>query len=258
MLKKIIFLFLFLTLFIRFLYAQGNKWQEFRSEHFIIYYKEAPMNFIQHVSDRAEGYYNKIADELGFTRYNFWLWENRAKIYIYNNIKDYQAATGQPDWSYGSVSPEAKIINSFVYEKDFFDTILPHELGHIIFREFVGFNNSAVPKWLEEGIASYQEKNKYIVADQIVKTALKDGTFLNIEQLALFSPAIQGKKTVEIFYAESISIVRYLIREFGRDNFTLFCQALRDKKDLTRAIASVYSFSNINELGVAWQKYLNK
>lgn len=258
MLRRTVFFLLFYLSLNSYIHAQADKWQEYKSEHFIVYYKEAPADFIQQVADKAEGYYNKIADELGFTRYNFWLWENRAKIYIYNNIQDYQAATGQPEWSYGSVMPDTKVINSFPYEQNFFDSILPHELGHIIFREFVGFSNSAIPKWLEEGVASYQEKTRYALADGIVRGALKNSAFLSIQQLSDFRPRLGDKDTVKIFYAESISIVNYLIKEFGKDNFTLFCQALRDKKDLNRAIASVYPFSNVNDLESAWLKYLNK
>lgn len=65
-------------------------------------------------------------------------------------------------------------------------------------------------------------------------------------------------KLVQLFYAEAFSIVDFLIKEFGKDKFVLFCQNLRDKMGLERAIAATYPFSSIQELGLAWQKFLEE
>ena len=120
-----------------------ENWNTSKSSHFIVSFKNAPEKFIEELIDQAEGYYDKIADNLGFTRFNFWLWDNRAKIYIYDNAEDYRASTKQPAWSVGSARVQEKLIYSFPYAQGFFETVLPHELGHIIFREFVGSDNPA-------------------------------------------------------------------------------------------------------------------
>jgi hypothetical protein len=255
--KKIV-LYL-ITLFTPFcvLAAPNDNWQTTKSTHFIVYYKNAPEDFLEQVKERSENYYDKIADDLGFRRYNFWLWDNRAKIYIYDNVGDYQAATGQPSWSAGCAIVREKVIHTFPFAKGFFNTILPHELGHIIFREFVGFDNFAVPLWLEEGVASYQENIRFFTANKLVQDAIGKGNFIGIEGLASFNPQLtQDSTSVNLFYAEAVSIVDFLIKDFGKDNFVLFCQNLRDKGDLERAIASSYPFANTSELSLAWQKHL--
>ncbi len=239
--------------------AADDNWHITKSTHFIVYYKNAPENFIKELIDKSEDYYNKIASDLGFTRYNFWLWDNRAKIYIHDNAADYQAATGQPKWSAGSAMPGQKIIRTFPYAQGFFEKTLPHEMGHIIFREFVGFNNPAVPLWLDEGVASYQEKLTYSRANTFLRKALEKGVFLPLERLSDFNPHLTlADESAELFYAESFSVIDFLIKEFGKDKFVSFCQDLRDKKDLERAMASSYAFSNIRELDEAWEKYLKK
>jgi hypothetical protein len=88
----IIFVFSFGPVFA----GASDEWKQEKSTHFIVCYKNAPEQFIKNLTDRAEEYYNKIADDLGFRRFNFWLWDNRAKIYIHDNKEAYQAATGQP------------------------------------------------------------------------------------------------------------------------------------------------------------------
>lgn len=258
--KKTIIASIIVLLFAQHIFAQdAAKWKESRSTHFIVYYNNAQESFVNRIIERSEDYYNKIADALGFRRYDFWLWDKRAKIYVYDDAQKYQFFTGQPSWSAGAAISAEKIIYTFPNEAKFMETILPHELGHIIFREFVGFNNSAIPLWLDEGVASYQEADKRQTAMMLVKQAARGGNLIGIDGLGSFSLfSAQSAESVSLFYAESLSIVDYLIKRFGSDRFVLFCQVLRDKKDLNEALRYTYSFGSIKEFDAAWQKYIKE
>lgn len=247
------FLFLRLSLAL----AATDDWSVAKSTHFIVYYKNAPTDFIEQLMEKSEYYYDKIADDLGFRRFDFWLWDNRARIYIHDDARSYQAATNQPSWSSGCAIIQEKIIHSFPYAKGFFETTLPHEMGHIIFREFVGFYNPAVPSWLDEGVASYQEDQIYSGAHRVVRDAASANKLIDLESLSRMDPhLISDNISVILFYSEAVSIIDYLVKEFGKDNFILFCQNLRDKQDLERAISYVYPFRDIRQLDQAWQEYL--
>jgi hypothetical protein len=236
-----------------------EEWQQLKSDHFIIFYKSTPEDFAKKVADAAESYYNKIAEDLGFSRFNFWLWDNRAKIYIHDSAEDFRRSTGQPGWSGGYAVPAKKLIHTFPGAKDFFETVLAHEMGHIIFREFVGFNNPSVPTWLEEGVASFQEREKSEFSVEVVRQALAQGSFKNLGTLNGLRPlAMNNEKEINLFYAESISVVEYLINYFGREKFVYFCQNLRDKNNLQAAMSSAYPFENLDELSAAWQKSLGQ
>lgn len=258
--KRFIFIAcIFHLSFLTVLSAKTDDWNVKKSMHFIVYYKNAQEHFLERLIEKAENYYDAIADNLGFRRFNFWLWDNRAKIYIYDNALSYQAETGQPSWSAGCAAVRDKIIKTFPDAAGFLDTTLPHEMGHIIFREFVGFDNYAVPIWLDEGVACYQEKLQRSTANRIVKEAIGKGTLMDLEKLSNFNPqSFTEAELVNLFYAESSSIIDFLIKEFGSDNFVLFCQNLRDKKDIDRALRSAYPFSDVEGLGKAWQKYLTE
>jgi hypothetical protein len=234
-------------------------WQDAKSTHFIVYYKNAPREFIDQLLDKAESYYNEIAASLGFNRYNFWLWDNRAKIYIYDGASDYRAATSQPGWSGGSAIIAEKVIHAYPGARNFLEEALPHEMGHIIFREFVGFHNSAVPLWLDEGVASYQQRSNSHFTSTLLQEAMKKGTFIKLQDLSGFNlNQVSDVALVQLFYSEAFSVVNFLVKEFGKDKFVLFCQTLRDKASLERAIASVYPFSNLTELNNAWERELKK
>lgn len=252
---------LYLTISFGFLctnYCAGQtEWKIEKSSHFIVYYKQAPEDFIKRVISSSEDYYQKIASDLGFNRFNFWLWDERSKIYIYNDALDYQLATGQPDWSGGNASVRDKVISSFPYARDFFETVLAHEMGHIIFREFVGFDNYAVPLWLDEGVASYQEKSKYGQADILVRKAIESGKFIPLERLPQHGGQFSmPANTAGLFYAESFSAVDFLIKKFGKDKFVNFCRGLRDKRNFDSALASSYPFNYTGQMQQAWKEYL--
>lgn len=254
-------IFIFLALFpCRIQAVQETKpWKVTKSTHFIVHYHNAEDKFLDDLIDRAEDLYNKIADNLGFRRFNFWLWDNRARIYIYDDAKSFQESTGQPAWSAGCAMIKEKKISTYVNAQSFFTTVLPHELGHIIFREFVGFDNYAIPLWLDEGVACQQENFRKITAYGIVEAALKEGAIMGIEQLCAFNPAKEPDTgRINLFYAQSVFIVDYLVREFGSDSFVSFCQKLRDKKDLQVALRSTYPFSSLKELEKGWLNYLER
>lgn len=252
-------LFLMLTMVLQ-AHADENteKWNEFKKQHFIIYYQNAPTSFVEAVEESAERYYSRICSDIGFHRYDSWTFDDRASIYIYDNAEHYKTS-GAAEWSHGIASPKNKVIHTFPTAHGFFDSTLPHELGHIIFREYIGYK-TIIPIWFEEGIAMYQEQAKRWGAHDIVKTAIENGDFMSLTELSAMK---LGKGTqqnmVNLFYAESASIVNYMITELGEYRFKNFCRKLEEGSSFEWALETVYvRFKNIEELNKSWEKFLNK
>ena len=239
-------------------FAQNQPWKVFKSTHFLIFYKNANESILNEFSQRAEENYSKITDDLGFNRFDFWTWDNRAKIYLFDNQKDYIDATDDPDWAAGRAQFSNKQIQTFITTRGFLDNVLPHEMAHIIFREMVGFNNSGIPLWLEEGVATYQEQNSSFNNTNLANI-IKQGNFIDLDSLSRLDISSQkDKEKVELFYAESYSLVRYLIAVYGKDKFVFFCQNLRDKRNITRALVSAYSFKDLQDFENSWKEYILK
>jgi len=247
-----------LSLFIPFFpIAEAQDWDVFKSTHFLVYYNKAGQDSLERMTQRAEECYTAITEGLGFTRFNFWTWDDRAKIYLFDNQEGYMKATGTPAWSGGQVVAFSKVIRTFVTAPDFLDNVLPHEMGHIIFREMVGFYNPSVPLWLEEGVASYQERKRTPGIKKYLSGQIQNGSFMGLNDLERFDLVnSKDREKVELFYLESYSLLDYLISEFGKDRFVLFCQNLRDYKDLRRALALTYSFGGREELESSWKAYI--
>ncbi len=241
--------------------SQGfsQEWKTHQGRHFIVYYKQAPQDFVKNVEQMAESYYDEISDNFRFTRDKAWSQDERAKIYIYNDANDYVKNAKQAHWSHGAASPHDKTIRTFPAAHGFFDSTLPHELGHIIFHECVGFKSN-VPNWFEEGVAMYQEKAKRWGAHHAVKKALENKSFKSLAELSsttLYSNS--DPKLVEIFYAESASVVYFMISEFGNYRFFNLCHKLEEGMPFNKALEAAYGrFKNVDELNRAWVKYLKE
>jgi len=257
-------IFIFLTIFAisissGYCAQPGEKWQEYLTTHFIVYYKDAPLDFIKNVEEAAERYYTEITDNLGFARMSSWCWDNRGKIYIYSDNQEYLNASHHASWSSGTAVMREKIIRTFPQMHGFFDTVLPHELGHIIFREFVGFHGN-IPLWLDEGVAMYQEKAKRWGVNRIVKQAIEEKKFIPLNELTRKQVSSEAsRESVELFYAESASVVYYLITEFGKYRFAEFCRRLKEMHMFDSALEAAYArFRNTDDLNKAWLESLQR
>ena len=248
------FIILFLPLII---FAQDQTWQVAKSTHFNIFYKNAPEDAVNELIQKSEECYDSIANEFGFNRFNFWTWDNRAKIYLFDSQQDYNKVTQGFDWSAGQVMVSGNLIQSYVGASGFLQNILPHELAHIIFMEMVGFNNPAVPLWLQEGVATYQEKDIHAIRGNLAEK-IRQGNYFDLNALNGFKIRSSTEEKVKLFYEESYSLVNYLVTGFGKEAFVMFCQNLRDSRNLASALTKTYSFNNLKDFEESWKKYLSE
>jgi len=238
--------------------ALAEDWRELKGEHFLIYYIQ-DRGFAKKVLSRAEKYYDKIASDLGYSRYdNFWSWENRVKIYIYGSQEDFLSASGiELEWPMGMADYKKKEIRSFRWSEGFLDSLLPHEMTHLIFRDFVGFTGE-IPLWLDEGVAQWEEKGRKKEAKRIVRGLIGDGKYIPLS--ALMSMDIRKEPDAEVsykFYAQSVSLVAFFCEKYGSSKFRLFCRQLRDGKTMDEALSHIYvnSINDTEELEKKWLEY---
>ncbi len=239
--------------------TDASLWNIEKSEHFIVYYQDTPLEYVNKLIDRAEYFYNSIVDALGFTRFdNFWTWDNRCKIYIYPSQEAYEKNTGQPHWSEASVNVRDKIINTYFQEQDFYESLLPHELGHVVFRQYVGVNIH-LPLWLDEGVACMQEQSRSRRL-ALARKLLGSNAFIPLDKLMGQGGGMRLRDIISPgpFYAESLSLVDFLLSEYGKEKFVDYCRELKDHKtNWLDSLLSNYDFKDIADMDQKWMDYLN-
>jgi hypothetical protein len=261
--------------------VNAEDWLESKGEHFIVYYKNDD-KFAKDVLDKSEVYYRNIASGIGYPRYSdFWLWDKRAKIYIYPDHKAFLRATGQPAWSHGEADYKEKKISSYVWSRGFVESLLPHEIAHLVFRDFIGFEGQ-VPLWIDEGVAQWAEEAKREHLKSLARELFKNDLLMTIKELmntnlkyiklkdVVYMRAVitkggedgvafmTGEKLVDNYYIEGFSLVNFLIEKYGAERFARFCRELRDGSMLEGALKSVYpsEIGSFKDLEKAWRLYL--
>ncbi|HTL48646.1 MAG TPA: peptidase MA family metallohydrolase [Verrucomicrobiae bacterium] len=216
-------------------------WQEIKSDHFIVYSATGERTFMDQVAAKSELYYDAIANWLGYARRDgFWTWDGRCKIYVYGSREHYLGETGQAAWSNGAAVLERRMILSFQEAPGFLDSVLPHELAHLIFRDFVG-GKGRIPLWLDEGVAMAQEKDKRKEFDVWIAKMIAEKKWIPMETFMKVGNLQEtpGDEAV-MFYAQAQSVVRFLLEGYGSERFAGFCRSLRDGDTPQDALAKNY------------------
>jgi hypothetical protein len=233
-------------------------WDVLKGKHFVVYHHQQS-DFAEKVLQHAEDYYGSIASDLGFKRHDdFWTWDNRVAIRIYSSRRDFMRATGAPKWAAGKASYTSKEISTFNGSGDFLGFVLPHELTHLIFRDFVGFTGE-IPLWLDEGVAQWEEMSgKRTPREHVMRPDIRKRLMSLSALTRLDAETVRKEKLERQFYAQSASVVGYMIEKHSSDRFRKFCGQLRDGKELDEALRFTYpeEMRNIEDLEQAWKEYL--
>jgi len=240
-------------------------WLKFEGDHFVVLCPPGIDEDEAHaVLDHAEDYYNDIADDIGYTRYqNFWTWGNRVKIIIFGDKDTYVRQTGQPPWSGGFASMyselfKSRIIVSYAGQPNFIEVILPHEITHLILHDFIGFDRP-IPRFFDEGVAQLEQKDDSLNHMDAMAHLIVGGRIIPLQELLQFDLVAHKNdaESVSIFYVESLYIVDFLVKTYGKDAFKELCRHLRDGDGFEEALKSSYypTIDSMQALQDKWFEY---
>jgi len=240
-------------------------WEQTKGKHFIIYYQNAKSErWAKRVLRKAERYYERIADNIGYARYkNFWTWDDRVKIFVFPDQGSFMKYTGAPAWSIGGAIRDRHSLNkrqiiTFRQESGFLDGVLPHEISHLMIRDFIGVDKT-IPMWFDEGVAQLQEEQKVRQANGYMRSLVQRDMYLPLNTLNTYDVRSEvNPHAVALFYAQSVSIVNFLIKKHGVQKFSNLCSLMREGKPFHKALSQAYtnSISDLNDLEKKWLRYM--
>jgi hypothetical protein len=110
-------------------------------------------------------------------------------------------------------------------DSDWFDSVVTHELTHMVFADASANPYHAPPRWLNEGLAVYLSDG-YGVGDRAqVADAAGSGRLIPLSGLADLFPS--GFDRNSLAYAESVSAVDHLIDAYGEDTLARLITSYR-------------------------------
>jgi hypothetical protein len=180
-----------------------------------------------------------------------------VRIYVYANNRDMRSAlqANEVEWVGGQANTQLGIIVAAIEPGDTSEVrrIIPHELSHQVFHQAVDNPYGGDPLWLNEGLAVYSQETADPGFDELVDNAAREGRLVPLEALAASFPA--DPDLAYQSYAQSRSMVEYIIDTYGTEKMQALLAAFREATPVETALQEVLGVG-VDELDTAWRATL--
>lgn len=225
-------------------------WRSITSGEITLRWYEGNSSFAQQLIDAADDAVYRLSAEFGVSL------EQDIRFYIYADAWDLQSSLVYPDeWTGGVAYPDYGVIMIGIETAnlDWGERTVAHEMGHLVIGELVYGPFGWLPTWLDEGIAMNAEGELSDNFRYRLDSAISDNTLFSVRSIASSFPSDSDE--AYLCYAESHSVVKYLVDKYGSGSFMdlleLFKQGIADDD----ALLLVYGF-NTDGLNEEWRASL--
>jgi hypothetical protein len=185
-------------------------------------------------------------------------WEPSCQIVLHADGREYSQATGQSAASPGHSRIESdtgRVVSRRIHLRcdhpGMLTGVLPHETTHVVLAG--NFGKYAVPRWADEGMAVLSEPEEKVTGHRKnLARCRQTGQLFAVRELMQMDDYPQARR-VGAFYAQSVSLVDFLVKERGSVAFAQFLRdALRDGYET--ALEKHYNYRGFEELEARWKK----
>ena len=207
------------------------------STHFTVKFDgEADQSTWTVVLEILEEAYREIGQTFGH-------FPSKAIVVVLHARSTFQSETGSPMWADGLFDPVLGRIQvpaqDALADRAWLTRVLRHEFVHALLHDQFGPAGSAIPTWLNEGLAMELSGDHWSDLDQLMK-----------QDFALIPlPALEGawgglsSDAATVAYLESNSAVHYLIDRFGMHRMQELLAHVKARQTLSAAMQSQLSLS---------------
>lgn len=188
-------------------------WSTLENERVALFWYEGDDGFGQALFDRANDALDTLEQDFGAAI------ENQIKIFIYGNQQDLLNAirAGSQEWTGGQAFTEYGVVVIGVRpgQLEWGLNAMTHEMSHLVIHQVTDNPFSDLPRWLDEGIAVYNENRNELDDDfrPIFERAVDDNELMTLRTLSSPFPADPVKANLS--YGQSGAVVRFMIDTYG-------------------------------------------
>ncbi|HSD84355.1 MAG TPA: peptidase MA family metallohydrolase [Anaerolineae bacterium] len=180
-------------------------------------------------------------------------------VYIYASLDDLRSAVelAGREWLGGQARPELGVVLVAIPPGDSarlqMRRDIPHELTHLMTFVAASPNYDAVPRWLDEGLATLNEGEPNSTQIVVVQDALARSQLIPIASLCGAFPT--DASAALLAYGQSRSLVQQIINEYGSAGIQALLAAYRDGASCDGGVERALSISLI-ALELKWRTAL--
>jgi hypothetical protein len=218
-------------------------WDELRQGDLIVRWYEGGQVLGQKVFEVAQLALARMQESSG-QRLDF-----PIHILLYANAEDFASWHSYVDtWVGGEAFPALGVTAQILppdTDDDWIMSVIPHEIAHLFFYQAVHTPYASWPSWLDEGLAQYYEFVDQQGKLKLAAQAARQGRLLPLR--ALSGSFGRDAEQVQLAYAESVSVVMYLLETWGDPGLQALVQDFREGVNPQKAVQQA--------LGVSWEVF---
>jgi len=221
-------------------------WRRLTENEVTMFWYQGEESFARGLMDAAHGALDRLEEDTGAVL------DKGAEMYIYADSADLQGAMIFPqEWTGGvAYTRYGKLaIGIAPDDLDWGTRTIAHELTHLVVHQVTLNPYGDIPTWLDEGLAMHNEGEPQAVFDSVLDRAVEDGDLISVRSLA--SPFSAETRQSLLSYAQSNSIVDYLLGEYGQDDMLELLNIFGEGSGYDDALMRVYGF-DMDGLNTRW------
>lgn len=179
--------------------------------------------------------------------------ERHIEVYIYASTDDLRRAMVYPqEWTGGVAFTEYGIIAIGMGpgDLDWGRRALRHELTHLVIHATVFSPYGDLPTWLDEGLSMHNEGGSSPTFEAMLENAVQNDRLLSLRTLS--GPFSSDPNKAYLSYAESHSVVEYLLARYGSGKMHDLLMAFKAGATMDEALGNTYEIG-LDELEADWR-----
>jgi hypothetical protein len=177
-------------------------------------------------------------------------------LYIYANTQDLQASMiYSSEWTGGVAFTRYNTISIGIapYNLVWGKRAIIHELAHLVTHQMTFNAYGDLPTWLNEGLSMYAEGELESIYQAVLRISIASENLISVRGLS--SPFSAFTQQSYQSYAQSFSLVNFLINEYSQDSMSHLMDAFKQGASNDDAFLSVYGFE-LDGLNSLWHDYV--
>jgi hypothetical protein len=215
-----------------------------------LFWYQGSDSFAQELMDTCEKGLTRLTEDIGTYP------ERPIKIYIYASATDLQEAMIFPqEWTGGVAFTAFSTIAIGISPTrlDWGKGALVHELTHLVVHQVTFSPYGQLPLWLDEGLAMYNQGELEPQYRTRLEEAVQEDELISVRSLC--SPFSAEREKALLSYAQSYSLVEYLLHNYGQYRMLDLLTLLKEGATYDEALSEVYGF-DIDGLDANWHEML--
>ncbi len=226
-------------------------WQRIAEDNIILFWYGSSASEARRLLGYALESLARLQEEMGVVL------DEPVRIYAYRSKSDMSLALPRQSDAYddriltlGVVVDDATLLLLGTHSE--VAGTISHELSHIVVGLATDNPYTAIPRWLDEGLAMYAEGELPAGNRRALQSAIERDQLISVRSLSGYTgdPA-----QVDLFYGEVYSLVDYLLQSYGTDKMTQLLNAFTEGITQEEALQRVYGFG-VDELDARWRQGL--